>query len=76
MIDDGRVRLPRLVGEGWALDLIPTERRVDAAEALAIGLCEYVVAEREARQAAEALAHDMAAFTQSCLWADWRTVKT
>ena len=44
-------------------------------EALAIGPCEYVVAEREVRQTAKALAHDTAGFTQSCLWADRRSVK-
>ena len=49
LIDGGTVRLPRLVGEGRALDLILTGRRVDAAEALRIGLCEYVVPEGQAR---------------------------
>lgn len=34
--------LPRLVGTGAAFDLLLTSRRVDAAEALRIGLIEYV----------------------------------
>jgi enoyl-CoA hydratase/carnithine racemase len=34
--------LPRLVGAGRALDLLWSSRRVDAAEALRIGLVEYV----------------------------------
>jgi enoyl-CoA hydratase/carnithine racemase len=35
--------LPRLVGRGRAADLLLTARRVEADEALAIGLCEHVV---------------------------------
>ena len=46
LIDGGTVRLPRLVGEGRAMDLILTGRRVNADEALQIGLCEYVVPEK------------------------------
>ncbi len=75
LIDGGTVRLPRLVGEGRALDLILTGRRVDADEALRIGLCEYVVPEGDARTKAEALAHDIARFPQSCLRADRRSVR-
>ena len=71
----GTVRLPRLVGEGRAMDLILTGRRVDADEAMRIGLCEYVVPEGNARTKAEALAHDIARFPQSCLRADRRSVR-
>ena len=75
LIDGGTVRLPRLVGEGRAMDLILTGRRVDAEEALRIGLCEYVVPEGEARSKAESLAHDIARFPQSTMLADRRSAR-
>lgn len=67
LIDGGTVRLPRLIGTGRALDLILTGRAVGAAEALAIGLVDRVVPSGGARQAAEALAHELAALPQDCL---------
>ncbi len=74
LIDGGTVRLPRLVGRGRALDLILTGRKVEAEEALRIGLCDRVVADGESRAAAQALAHEIARFPQACLRADRRSV--
>ena len=70
LIDGGTVRLPRLVGQGRALELILTGRKVTAEECLAIGLCEYVVPDGHSRDKAEELAAQIAAFPQSCLRAD------
>jgi enoyl-CoA hydratase len=67
LIDGGTVRLPRLVGLGRALDLILTGRAVDAAEALQIGLVNRIVPQGDAREAAEALARELAALPQTCL---------
>lgn len=72
--DGGTVRLPRLVGQGRALEIIMTGRKVDAAECLRIGLCEKLVPRGQARQAAEAMAHEIARFPQACVRADRRSV--
>jgi enoyl-CoA hydratase len=74
LIDGGTVRLPRIVGRGRALDLILTGRKVAAEEALRINLCEHVVPDGQARQRAEALAHEIARFPQACMRADRRSV--
>ena len=67
LIDGGTVRLPRLIGESRALDLILTGRPVASAEALAIGLANRVVPTGEARSAAERLALELSGFPQRCL---------
>ena len=73
LIDGGTLRLPRIVGQGRALDLILTGRPVGAREALAMGLVNRVVPKGAARAVAEALAEEIAAFPQACLRADRRS---
>ena len=75
LIDGGTVRLPRLVGEGRALELILTGRQVMAEECERLGLCEYVVPDGQSRDKAEELGHQIAAFPQLCLQADRRSVR-
>ena len=70
LIDGGTVRLPRLIGTSRAMDLVLTGRPVDAAEALAIGLVNRVVARGEGLAAAQELARSLARLPQTCMRED------
>src|SRR3954470_22737832 len=67
LIDGGTYRLPRIVGQGRALDLILTGREVDADEALSMGLVNRVVDDGTAVEAALELARSIAAFPWDCV---------
>ncbi|MEL6666002.1 MAG: crotonase/enoyl-CoA hydratase family protein [Pseudomonadota bacterium] len=67
LIDGGTVRLPRLIGQSRAMDMILTGRGVGAEEALSFGLANRVVPEGEALTEAVKLAEQIAAFPQACM---------
>jgi enoyl-CoA hydratase len=69
--------LPRLIGAAHANDLLLTGRRIDAAEALRIGLVSRVVADEEVIDTALAIAEGMCEFspyglqmTKQVIWAN------
>ncbi len=74
LIDGGTVRLPRLIGQSRALDLILTGRPVGAEEAFSIGLANRIAPAGQAREVAEDLAHELAQFPQTCMLNDRRSV--
>ena len=74
LIDGGTVRLPRLVGQGRALDIILTGRKVTAEECYRIGACERLAPDGRARAVAEQLAHDIGRFPQACVRSDRMSV--
>lgn len=74
LVDGGTVRLPRLIGQSRALDLILTGRPVPANEALEIGLVNRMCEDGQALDAALALAAELAAHPQTCLRGDRSSV--
>ena len=70
LIDGGTVRLPAILGQGRASDLILTGRPVDADEALALGFANRVCAQGAALETARGLARDLTRFPQLCMRAD------
>ena len=70
LVDGGTVRLPRLIGHSFALDLILTGRGVSGEEALRMGLANRLVDPGRARDEAVALAKGLARLPQRCLRSD------
>src|SRR5512143_1162032 len=73
LIDGGTIRLPRLIGHSHAMDLILTGRGVSGEEAQRMGLANRLVPPGQARDAAVALAQELAALPQTCLRSDRRS---
>jgi enoyl-CoA hydratase/carnithine racemase len=76
LIDVGTIRLPRIVGEGRALDMILTGRPVPAAEALQIGLVQRLVETGQALDEAKVIAKQIAQHPQGALRADRNSAKS
>jgi enoyl-CoA hydratase len=74
LLDGGTVRLPRLVGQGKALEIAMTGRKVEAEECLRIGLCEKVVPSGHTREQAEIMAKEIARFPQEAVLTDRRSI--
>lgn len=75
-IDGATVRLPRIVGEARALDLLLTGRPVTAGEGYEIGLVQRLVDDGHALDAAHALARQLVEFPQGAMRGDRMSAKT
>ncbi len=74
LIDGGTVRLPRLIGQSRALDMILSGRPVTAPEAEAWGLANRLAEPGGALDGALVLAEQLAGFPQRCLRSDRASV--
>lgn len=70
LVDGGTVRLPRLVGQSFAMDMILTGRSVEAQEARQMGLVNRISDAGKVVESAIQLAEEIAAFPQRCMRAD------
>ena len=70
LVDLGTIRLPRLIGQSHALDLILTGRGVSGEEAMRMGLANRLVEPGRALEAAVELARELARLPQRCLRSD------
>ena len=73
LIDGGTVRLPRLIGQSHAMDMILTGRGVSGEEALSMGLANRIVDPGQALEHAVDLARSIARFPQRCMRSDRRS---
>jgi len=74
LVDGGTVRLPRLIGQSHALDLILTGRGVSGEEAKSMGLINRSTAPGEALAKAITLAQQLCKFPQICMNSDRMSV--
>jgi enoyl-CoA hydratase len=67
LVDLGTIRLPRIIGQGRALDLILTGRPVVMEEAFRIGLVNEVTDDGEALRRATEIARALTGFPQAAM---------
>lgn len=75
LIDGGSVRLPRLIGQSRALDMILTGRPVAIEEASQMGLVNRRCAAGQSFDTAMELAEQLMAFPQTCLRGDLHSAR-
>ncbi len=70
LLDGGTQRLPRIVGMGWAMEMIITGKFVSAQEAYRIGLANEIVPKGQSLKRAKELAHQLCKLPQGAMRTD------
>ncbi|GAB4331042.1 MAG: enoyl-CoA hydratase/isomerase family protein [Candidatus Abyssubacteria bacterium] len=70
LLDGGTQRLPRIVGMGWAMEMIITGKFVKASEAYRIGLANEVVPKGQSLKRAKELAAQLCQLPQGAMRTD------
>ncbi len=70
LVDGGTIRLPRLIGQSRAMDMILTGRGVSGDEAVSMGLVNRLVEKGQALDASIALGREIAEFPERCMRSD------
>ncbi|WP_068296528.1 crotonase/enoyl-CoA hydratase family protein [Pararhodobacter sp. CCB-MM2] len=75
LIDGGTVRLPKIVGQGRANDMILTGRGVRSDEGAIMGLVDRITDPGKALEIAVGLAEGLTRFPQGCMRADFLSAR-
>jgi len=70
LVDGGTQRLPRIIGMGWAMELIVLGKRIDAREAYRMGLANEVVPRGQALSRSIEVAQQICAYPQGAIRTD------
>lgn len=70
LVDGGTIRLPRLIGQSHAMDMILTGRAIQGEEAKQMGLANRLTQKGQVMSEAIALAQSLARFPQKCMRSD------
>ncbi len=76
LLDGGTQRLPRIIGMGWAMELILTGKFIDAKEAYRIGLANEIVPRGKSLSRAKEIARELCELPQTAMRTDKQAAVT